>query len=304
MRAQTAAPPICVVGSLNLDVVVGVEGHPRPGETVIGGDLFRNPGGKGANQAVAAARLGGRVAMVGRVGDDDAGSLLLESLHSESVDVGAVRVVKGGQTGVALIAVDDAGENTIVVSPGTNAQVGGEDVDAALSVIRDARLLLLQLETPLNAVEAAARATTGTVMLNPAPPQALPRSLLRLVDVLVPNEGELVALTGGNPTKELEELTALARLLAGPHAIVVTLGRRGALMVTEKDALHVPAPAVESIDTTAAGDCFCGALAVALGEGANLGDAVRWAVRAASISTSRRGAQASLPRRFEVEDTR
>lgn len=292
---------VVVVGSLNLDIVVPVPRHPAPGETVLGGNHLRNPGGKGANQAVAAARLGQRVAMVGRVGDDDAGRTLLAALRGDGVETSRVIVSEEAPTGLALITVSGDGENAIVVSPGANARVGPEDVEAAAGLLREAKATLLQLEIPLAAVAAAARAAGGMVILNPAPAQALPTDLLEAVAVLVPNRSELALLAGAGTPRTPEAAAELALAVEGPEAIVVTLGAEGAVVVADGHARHVPAPAVEPVDTTAAGDSFCGALADALVRGADLEEAARFAVRAAALSTLRMGAQASLPSRSEVE---
>jgi ribokinase len=283
---------VAVVGSINLDLVVAVQRHPAPGETVIGGDRRELPGGKGANQAVAAARLGARVSMVGRVGADEAGRRLRANLEAEGVDAAHVREHGQAPTGVALIAVDAEGENTIVVSPGANARVGERDVAGAREVLAAAKVTLVQHEVPPEAVRAAIAAAGGTVVLNPAPARALDGA----VDVLAPNRGELEALAGRGGDPE-----ALARGLQGARAVVVTLGADGALVVEGDRAERVAAPAVRAVDTTGAGDAFCGALAQALAEGAALVEAARWAVRAAAVSVTREGAQGGLPRRGEVE---
>jgi len=277
---------IAVVGSINLDVVVGVERHPAPGETVVGGDRHELPGGKGANQAVAAARLGATVRFVGRVGDDDAGRRLRGGLAAEGVDVAHVRVDPEAPTGMALIAVDAAGENTIVVSPGANARVGAGDVEAARDVLASAAVTLVQHEVPEAAVAAAIAAAGGKVVLNPAPA----RPLVAPVDVLIPNRGELEALAGraGDPVE-------LARELEAARAVVVTLGAEGAVVVEGERVERIRAPTVEAVDTTGAGDAFCGALAQALDSGADLVDAARWAARAAAASVTRPGAQGGLP---------
>jgi ribokinase len=282
---------IAVVGSINLDVVVEVDRHPAPGETVVGGDRRELPGGKGANQAVAAARLGAEVALVGRVGSDEAGRRLRTGLADEGVDVAHLREDPEAPTGMALIAVDGAGENTIVVSPGANARVGAGDVEGASDVLGTAALTLLQHEVPDEAVAAAIAASRGTVVLNPAPA----RGLTAPVDVLVPNRGELEALAGraGDPVE-------LARGLAGAGAVVVTLGREGAVVVDGDRAERIAAPSVEVVDTTGAGDAFCGALAQALADGAELVEAARWATRAAAASVTRLGAQGGMPRRAEL----
>jgi ribokinase len=282
---------IALVGSINLDIVVGVDRHPAPGETVLGDDRQELPGGKGANQAVAAARLGAEVAFVGRVGDDDAGRRLRDGLAAEGVDVTHVRVDADAPTGVALIAVDRAGENTIVVSSGANARVSATDVEAARDVLANAAVTLVQHEVPEDAVAAAIASAGGTVVLNPAPA----RPIVAPVDVLVPNRGELEALVGraGAPVE-------LARGLEAARAVVVTLGSEGAVVVEGDLVERTPAPKVDAVDTTGAGDAFCGALAQALDAGADLVEAARWAVRAAAASVATPGAQGGLPRRADV----
>lgn len=295
-------PEITVVGSANLDLVVDVDHVPLVGETVLGGDLRRIPGGKGANQAVAAARLGRRVAMVGRVGDDEAGSTLRHALESDGIDTTALTTTPDTPNGVALISVDADGDNAIVVSPGANGRVDARDVAAAGALVSDAAVLLLQLEVPIEAVEAAAIAATGTVILNPAPAPsaALPAGLLAAVDVLIPNQTELATLAGHEGTVDVTVAAQLARALPSP-VVVVTLGADGALVVTEDDIEHVEAPTVDPIDTTAAGDSFCGAVADGLVRGLAMGDAVRWAVRVGAATTLRPGAQPSLPTPAEVD---
>jgi len=292
--AGAADPEVAVVGSLNLDLVVRVARLPGPGETVSGDDVFRNPGGKGANQAVAAARLGRRVAMVGRVGDDDAGRELLGSLEADAVDTSRVRVVAGIPSGIALITVSEDGENQIVVSPGANARLTPDDVGQGRAALAAAAVTLLQLEVPLEAVAAAARAAGGTVVLNPAPVRDLPEELLADVDVLVPNRVELAQLAGGAEPETVAEATRLAGRLPA-RAVVVTLGADGCLVIVGGDTVHVPAVPVQAVDTTAAGDAFCGGLADALAGGAALEDAARRAVRVAAAACLRPGAQASLP---------
>jgi ribokinase len=282
---------IAVVGSINLDLVVAVDRHPAPGETVVGGDCRQFPGGKGANQAVAAARLGAKVAMVGRVGADAQGAWLREGLWTEGVEVEHVREDRQAPTGVAMIAVDARGENTIVVSPGANARVDARDVAAAREVVRTAEVVLVQHEVPQEAVAAAIATARGTVVLNPAPA----RGIAAPVDVLVPNRGELETLAGGRG-----DPVTLARSIAAARAVVVTLGVEGAVVVEGDRAERVRAPHVEAVDTTGAGDAFCGALAEAMAGGAAVVEAARWAVRVAAVSVMRPGAQGGLPRREDV----
>jgi len=286
---------VTVVGSLNEDVVVTVDRLPGRGETVIGSAVAALPGGKGANQAAAAGRLGTGVHMVGRVGDDPAAGRQLAALADARVNVSRVQRTAGRPTGTATIPVEaDGGENLIVVVPGANAELTPEDVD--VESVHRAGVLLLQLETPLATVQAAAAATRGTVVLNPAPPQPLPAELLAAVDVLVPNEPELRRLAGvpdGATTPA--ELASLARGLAA-RSVVVTLGERGALVVPAEGPVLLQAPPpVQPVDTTGAGDCFCGALSSALDRGEALPEAVRYAVTAAALSTTGAGARGGLP---------
>jgi ribokinase len=287
--------PVTVVGSLNEDVLVAVDRLPGRGETVVGHAVELAPGGKGANQAAAAARLGPGVAMVGRVGDDEAGERQRAALAALGVDVALVRTTPREPTGSATIPVEDgSGENLIVVVPGANAALGPADVE--VDAVRRADVVLLQLEVPLPAVQAAAAAATGRVVLTPAPPRPLPAALLERVDVLVPNEHELVALAGARPgPRGAAELAELARGVTR-GAVVVTRGAEGALVVLpDGRVLEQPAPAVGAVDTTGAGDCFCGALAQALAGGAELPAAVRFAVAAAALSTTGPGARGALP---------
>jgi len=286
---------VTVVGSLNEDVIVTVDRLPGRGETVIGSAVAVLPGGKGANQAASAGRLGTGVHMVGRVGDDPAAGRQLAALADARVNVGRVWPTEGVPTGTATIPVEaDGGENLIVVVPGANAQLTPADVD--VESVHRAGVLLLQLETPLDTVQAAATATRGTVVLNPAPSRPLPADLLALVDVLVPNEPELRRLAdapdgGGTPA----ELVAVARGLAA-RSVVVTLGARGALVVPADGPVLLQAPPpVDPVDTTGAGDCFCGALSSALDRGEALPEAVRYAVTAAALSTTGPGARGALP---------
>lgn len=290
---------VTVVGSLNEDVLVAVPRLPGRGETVIGRGVEVAPGGKGANQAAAAGRLGRGVHMVGRVGDDPAGSRQLAALAGAGVNVGRVLVTPGVPTGSATIPVEQgSGENLIVVVPGANGQLRPEDAD--VESVHRASVLLLQLEVPLETVTAAARATSGTVVLNPAPAQPLPAVLLADADVLVPNEHELAQLAGvADGERPPAELAELARSVAS-GSVVVTLGARGALVVPTDGAgdatvrLQAPPP-VDVVDTTGAGDCFCGALAQALARSEELGAAVRYAVTAAALSTTGPGARGALP---------
>ncbi len=294
-------PEITVVGSLNLDTTVRVPHLPAPGETVLGTGHFDDTGGKGANQAVAASRLGRSVAMVGQVGDDDAGRTLLSSLTVAGVDVAAVAVSGIAPSGVAVITVDTAGENMIVVDPGANGTFYPSNLEPVLPVVREAAVVLAQLEVPIETVASALAAANGMVILNPAPAAPLDPEVLRSVDVLVPNATELGLLAGSPPPVSPAEAIAMAQRLDGPAAVVVTLGALGAVVVGDGYTEHVPAPKIVAVDPTAAGDAFCGGLADALVAGEDLVDAVRWAVRCGAVAATRWGAQASLPTTEEVE---
>ncbi len=294
-------PLLVVVGSTNLDIVVPVRHIPGPGETVVGDAHFRAPGGKGGNQAVACARLGARTSFVGCLGDDDAGATLRGSMEDAGVDTSHVEVLAGVPSGIALIVVDDAGENTVTVSPGANSELLPGKLPEDL--VASADVMLVQLEIPLETAVRAAELASGTVVLNPAPGRELPEALLRHVDVLVPNRSELAILAGaGEEPKDLETIAALARALPGSGRVVVTLGADGALVVDGDRSTHVHAHPVTAVDATGAGDAFCAALSVALAEGSELIAAARWAVVAAGLSVTARGAQPSLPVRAQVDE--
>ncbi|MEU8464144.1 ribokinase [Streptomyces sp. NPDC029003] len=289
---------IAVLGSTNMDLVAYVSRAPRLGETVTGREFRTVPGGKGANQAVAAARLGGEVVMIGAIGTDEFGVRLRSALTAAGVETAALRTVEGA-SGTAHITVDDEGANSIVVVPGANGHVTGlAPGDAARIGAADA--LLLQLELPLEAVVAgatAARAHGVRTVLTPAPARPLPRELLELIDLLVPNEHEAATLTGFT-----DPLAAAEALLREVPEVVVTLGAAGALYAARgREPLTVPAPRVRAVDTTAAGDTFVGALAVALGEGRPMPEALTWAARAASLAVQRPGAQPSMPTRADLD---
>lgn len=293
---------IAVVGSINLDLVARGPGLPRPGQTVLGESFATAPGGKGANQAVAAARLGARVAMIGCVGSDAFGATLRTALQEQGVDVTGVRTV-AGSSGVALIAVDAAGHNQIVVVPGANAQLTSLTAEDRRR-ISEAQFLLVQLEVPMSVVQdavACAGAAGVPVMLNPAPARPLPSSLLEQVTWLTPNETELEALTGVTPATPGAAARAAGALLRSVKHVVVTLGEQGAVWAYEGGHLHVPPLPAQAVDTTAAGDTFCGALATGLCEGLKPAAALRFASAASAICVSRPGAQPSMPARAEVD---
>ena len=284
---------IVVVGSVNRDLVARVEHHPAPGETVLGSGHETMPGGKGANQAVAAARLGSEVVFVGRVGADEAGTCLATEFVREGVDAGHVVVDAESPSGLAIITVDDAGENAIVVSPGANGRVTSSDVARAAAVLMAAAVTLLQLEIPLDAVTAAAQTATGVVILNAAPAATLPDDLLQATDVLVVNRGELEALTGSDDPVS-------ARSLPVP-VTVVTLGPDGARVVRAGSDESFLSPQVTPVDTTGAGDTFCGALASGLDKGFSLEASVRRAVVAGSLAVTAIGARSGMPTNPELE---
>jgi ribokinase len=298
---HTDSPEIVVIGSANADLVTRVERLPAPGETVLATGYAEHPGGKGANQAIAAARLGRAVSFVGVVGDDEHGALLTEALVAEDVDVANLRRLSGVPTGRALVLVDDAAENSIVVVSGANAEVGPDDVAAAAAALRGAAVAVAQLEIPLEAVRAAAGHAAGRFLLNPAPARPLDAELLDRVDVLVVNEGEFARVTGVEVGDDAEEFADRVGQAGLRCAVVVTLGGRGAMVCENGQVTVCPAPPVTVVDTTGAGDCFVGALADALARGRSLPDALHWAVAAASLSTQSLGATTAMPTSAEVE---
>lgn len=298
LASRAVDPDIVVIGSINHDLTVVTSRLPTPGETVLGTSHYSGGGGKGANQAVAAARLGAKVAMAGRVGDDEYGRSLVQALADDGVDVSAVDIDDKEPTGLAVITVDVDAENTIVVSPGANMRLLPAHLDRDL--VGKAPIVLAQLEVPLDTVTAAATIATGTFILNPAPGRSLPRDLLERVDILVPNRPELGVLSGGDEPGTVAAVEQAARSL-GLSAVVVTLGAEGALLVTEGGAVPVAAPEVMAVDPTGAGDAFCAALAQGLSVGMDLPRAVERAVVAGALATTRPGAQTAMPTLDEVE---
>lgn len=285
---------VLVVGSVNADLVIGVDRRPAAGETVLGSDLATYPGGKGANQAVAAARLGARVAFVGRVGDDSFGAFLRAGLEAARVDTGQLLTVPG-PSGVALIAVDRAGDNSIIVSPGANAKLTAADVGRARPALQAAAVVCAQLEIPIGAVTAAAElaaAAGARFVLNFSPPADVPAGLLAAADPLVVNEHE-AAFVLGVPGPAGQQAAAL--LERGPRSVVITLGAAGAYAADASGGVHVPSPRVTAVDTTGAGDAFTGALASRLSAGDDLAAATAFAARAGAAAVTARGAQSSYP---------
>ena len=291
---------ILVVGSINMDLVIRVPHAPEPGETVLGGDFTTYPGGKGANQAVAASRMGGDVTMVGRVGNDDFGDSLIQTLLDDRVKTTYVIKDADAATGVAMIAVSADGENMIMVASGANMQLSLEDINHARPLMREADIMLVQLESPLDVVTRAvelAKVYDVPVVFNPAPGQILSKALLSNVDYLTPNLSELKCLT-----EEEDVNDAILKLKAwGVRTLVITLGVNGVRVVTEEMDRHLPAFEVTAVDTTAAGDAFNGTLAVALAEEKSLLEAVWIGMAAGALAATKRGAQTSLPTREAVE---
>ena len=298
-------PRVCVIGSANIDYTVGLSRLPNPGETVSGGTLLVNLGGKGANQAVAARRLGGEVRMIGCVGDDPDGRRIVESLGAAGIDVSGLTTAPDAATGTALIMVDAQGRNQIAVAPGANHRLTVEMTAPHAGSIAWADVVACQLETPLPVVRWAlgeARRRQVTTILNPAPVQPLDAAILGLADYLTPNQHEATRLTGLSVDTLEDAGAAAARLrAAGASVVVVTLGDRGVLACEGESIVHFPAFPVEAVDTTAAGDAFNGALAVGLAAGGSLEQAVPLANAAAALACTKRGAQDSLPQRAEVE---
>jgi ribokinase len=295
---------IVVVGSTNMDMVVTTHHIPVPGETVLGGSFFMNPGGKGANQAVAVARLGGDAVFISKMGNDVFGKQSSQLLDEEGINTFYLLSDNDLPSGVALITVDQAGENSIVVASGANANLLPADLQTALTEIGDANTILMQLEIPMETVLFVAQyaAKKGIrVILNPAPANTLPPTLLNHIDIITPNKTEAEMLSGVKVTN-LDSAKQAARAIheLGVKDVVVTMGPLGAVIFQNGEHEVVPAPKAEAIDTTAAGDVFNGALAVSLSEGKSLADAVRFACEAAAISVTRMGAQSSIPYRNEL----
>ncbi|NCC30837.1 MAG: ribokinase [Chloroflexia bacterium] len=292
---------ILVVGSLNMDLVVQTPRHPQPGETILGGPFATIPGGKGANQAVAAARLGAPVAMIGRTGDDRFGEELRRGLAADNIEISHITVTPEAATGIALIAVDATGQNSIIVAPGANALLQPEDIQTTEALFQTAAVLLVQLETPVATITEAlrmARRYRVPTLLNPAPAQPLGHAMLGMVDYLLPNEHEVRLLRGGEacPAEAAKQLRA-----QGVGSVIVTQGAAGALVVDHEGSASIAPFRVDAIDTTAAGDAFAGAFAVALYEGMHPREAAIWGAAAGAITVTRAGAQPALPKRAEVE---
>ncbi|MFJ9181310.1 ribokinase [Streptomyces sp. NPDC102360] len=291
---------LLVVGSANADLVVGVDRRPAAGETVLGSDLRTHPGGKGANQAVAAAKLGASTALLARVGDDGHGRLLRDSMEAAGVDTSGV-LVGGAPTGVALITVDPSGDNSIVVSPGANGRLTPEDVRAAGELFAGARVVSMMLEIPLETVAEVVRnlADGARLVLNPSPPAPLPDEVLAACDPLIVNEHEAQVIAGTDLGDDPEDW-ARQLLALGPRSVVVTLGSEGALVADAAGSQRVAAVKVKAVDTTGAGDAFTAALAWRLGTGESLAEAAAYAAKVGAAAVTKEGAQASYPTAEEV----
>lgn len=294
---------IIVVGSANTDMVVKSKSLPLPGETILGGSFFMNAGGKGANQAVAAARLGGNVILVAKLGNDIFGTQTIAGLQKENINTRYVFVDATAPSGTALIMVNEDGENCIVVAPGANARLFPADIEL-VNELPAAEIILMQLEIPLATIEAVAACVKGNhqkLIINPAPAQPLPDNLLDGLFLITPNETEAALLTGINVTDEASASQAAEIFLnKGVQQVIITMGKQGAYFQNRDERFLTAAPMVKAMDTTAAGDTFSGAIAVALTEKMNWKNAVQFAVQAASIAVTRMGAQASVPYRNEI----
>lgn len=305
---QPSCKKILVIGSSNTDMVIHSPHLPRPGETVVGGTFFMNPGGKGANQAVAAARLGGDVTFICKTGNDIFGHQSQQLFEEEDINTSYILSDNKAPSGVALIFVDDNAENCIAVAPGANGALSPADIQASEKAIEQADIILMQLEIPMESVAYAARLAHEkgkTVILNPAPapaPGILTRELLKYIYLLIPNETEAEIISGICVTDTQSAIAAARKIREmGANNVIITLGSKGAVLCNEHSEKLIPAQKVKAIDTTAAGDCFCGALTQAIAENRELSDAVTFAAKAAAISVTRQGAQSSAPYRSEVD---
>lgn len=293
---------ILVIGSLNVDLVSRVEQLPLAGQTISSKDFNVIPGGKGANQAVGAAKLGADVTMIGKVGNDENGILLLDSLQQAGVNTEHIQ--KGDTTGMAFITVDQAGENHIVLVPGANNEMSKADIDKYKAVLEQSEIIILQLEIPLNVVEYViqlAKKRNKKVILNPAPSQVLSKHVFQGIHTLIPNETELAILTN-KPTSTYDQITEAAKYLKsiGVEEVIVTMGSQGSYIITDKYKAHIPSEKVDVVDTTAAGDSYIAAYAVGRTNGLSSLEAAKFATKVAAITVTREGAQSSLPSQEEM----
>ncbi|MEI8205001.1 MAG: ribokinase [Bacteroidota bacterium] len=298
-------PKIIVIGSCNTDMIVKANRLPVPGETVLGGSFMMSPGGKGANQSIAAERLGGDVTFITKTGNDLFARQSIELYESEGINTSYVFSDLNNPSGVALISVDGYGENCIIVASGANQTLSSKDIEKARNEIINADIVLMQLEVPINTIEYAAKLASGhhiKVILNPAPAAALNDEIMKSLFLIVPNRVEAEILSGIK-VNNFETAKKAAKIISqkGVDNVIITLGKNGAFLKDGKDCHAIAAPIVEAIDTTGAGDTFCGALSVAISEGKSLFDAVVFANTAASITVTRMGAQAAIPYRKEVK---
>lgn len=296
--------PIVVVGSLNMDLVMRTPRVPVGGETLNGHEFSTLPGGKGANQAVACARLGGKVGMIGQVGTDGFGNTLRDGLSIDGIDVSGVKQTSSVGTGVAMILVEDIGQNRIVLASGANGTLSLADIDAQSAAIEGAAILVVQLEVPMPVVQhaiAIAHAAGVPVLLNPAPAAPLPEGIWPQIDIMVPNESE-ASLLAGISVIDASSAFAAAQIFRqrGVKCVLVTLGEQGVAIVDDAGERHIPAQVVKAVDTTAAGDTFIGGLTAGLVEGMNLNEAVALGQKASAVCVTRRGAQPSIPFRHEI----
>ena len=291
---------VVVIGSANIDLVSSVASLPVPGETVLGNSFIKTPGGKGANQAVAASKLGGEVSFVGCIGSDQEGEILRSSLKNANVNCDFLISRPEVSTGNAMIGVDAEGNNSIIVNSGANNALTQEDIVAAKEIVESAQVVLMQLEISTKCLEVAVEMASGIKILNPAPVVDISKKLLEKIDVLIPNRIELARLSNKESFENLDELEAAAKGL-GIQTVIVTLGSAGALLVSDKQTELISSPAVESVDTTGAGDAFCGSMAESLSRGLSFLECVEYSVTAGALSTTTYGAQISMPTRSEVD---
>ncbi|WP_195937930.1 ribokinase [Romboutsia sp. 1001713B170131_170501_G6] len=298
---------ICVIGSLNMDLVVNVEKMPKAGQTLLGSNFKEVPGGKGANQAVAMARLNGNVTMIGKVGNDSFGETLVNSLKKDNINTNYIQVAEG-PSGVALITVDKNAQNSIVVAPGANYKLTKEDIDKNIDAIKNSDIVVVQLETPLETIKYAlkkAKELGKYTILNPAPAVVLEDEIIENVDLLTPNETELEIISQKSISNE-EDINECAQIMInkGVKELIVTLGSKGSLYINKETSMFKKAYKVEAIDTTAAGDSYTGALAVAIANGKDMEYAMDFASKVGALSVMKEGAQSSLPTLIEVENFR
>ena len=295
---------IIVVGSMNMDMVVRTSHIPKPGETVLGDKFFMNPGGKGANQAVTVSRLGGEVSFIGRIGSDVFGKQANQLFDEEGIDTSKLIEDEDSPSGIALITVEETGENSIVVAPGANANLGTDDIKPMFEELDNRAILLMQLEIPYKTVKYAAekaKEKSMLVIINPAPANHSLSSIYHLIDILTPNVSEAEILSGLTISDMNDVKKAAIKLVSqGVRSVIITLGANGALVYDQEEFVHIKSPHVNVVDTTAAGDVFNGALAVGIAEGKTLVDAVNFACQSAAVSVTKLGAQSSIPYRNEV----